>query len=188
MGHSVYTETAVERQLLLSIARGNEQAFRNFYENFVPYVTKVVHKYKREGMMAVEDHVQEVFSAVWKYRANLNRVENIHFYLFTITKNKVLDFEKNQARNRNLRLDEAYAAWFSQEPSVALDYQYILRMYRESIASLPPRQKKVFQLRYEAGLSGHEVGRLMGITHFTVKNLHRMAKEKLMKNLLARLN
>lgn len=188
MGHSVHIDNVVERQLLLSIARGNEQAFRNFYESFVPYVTRVVHKYKREGMMAVEDHVQEVFSAVWKYRANLNRVENIHYYLFTITKNKVLDFEKNSAKHRNIRIDEAFAVWCSQEPAWAPDYKYILRIYRESVASLPPRQKKVFQLRYEAGLSGHEVGRLMGITHFTVKNLNRMAKEKLMKTLLARMN
>jgi len=175
---------AEERHLLADTANGSEQAFEQFYKNYSVYVSQVVNKYCKAGPIETVDWVQEVFLAVWKYRASLTEVKNIRFYLYSIAKNTVLRMQ-GLAIKSSINLLHITANDTLCEPYVEVDYQLMWSLFKQTVNALPPRQKKVFQLRYEAGLSGHQVGEVMGITYNTVKNLNRMAKQKLMDVLVA---
>jgi RNA polymerase sigma-70 factor (ECF subfamily) len=165
--------------LLTWIAAGDAHAFRRFYDHYILYVTKVVTLYREDETLAVEDLVQEIFLSVWKYRLNLAAVKNIKYYLFTTAKNKVVQFQMAAAKKTNVQLDAVHSHYLQQAPQDNLDYKMLLGIYRETVQSLPLRQQKVFKLRNEEGLSRQEVSAMMGITCSTVKNLNRMAKEKL---------
>ena len=172
-----------ERRLLTEVANGNAQAFEQLYKQFAVYVGEVAGKYCTAGPVETGDFVQDVFLAVWKYRANLAYVKDIRYYLFSIAKNTVLRTQGMAAREHNMNVQQAAAVYGMQESYVDVDYRLMLEIFRQTVNALPPRQKKVFQLRYEAGLTGQQVGVVMGITYNTVKNLNRVAKQKLMNAL-----
>lgn len=168
-----------EKQLLQWIADGSEAAFHQFYDSTLSYVTNVVRLYHEDMNLAVEDLVQEIFLSIWKYRSNLTAVKNIKYYLFKTAKNKVVQFQMAAAKRACVNLDNINSNYLQQPPQDELDYKLLLNIYRQTVQTLPGRQQKVLQLRYEAGLSREEVGAQMGIAISTVKNLNLAAKQKL---------
>src|SRR5581483_7995266 len=90
-----------ERRLLTEVANGNAQAFEQLYKQFAVYVGEVAGKYCTAGPVETGDFVQDVFLAVWKYRANLAYVKDIRYYLFSIAKNTVLRTQGMAAREHN---------------------------------------------------------------------------------------
>ena len=88
-----YTDTDDEKLFAL-IEQGDEGAFTQAYERYHKLLYVLAYRYLMSSDMA-EDVVQHVFSRLWEFRSELRVGISLKNYLFTMTKNHVLNLIRN---------------------------------------------------------------------------------------------
>ena len=149
---------------------GCRQAFNRAYEL---YADKV---YRVSCRMYLEEHeaqeiVQEVFLTLWERRSGLNENLSLNAYLLTITRHKIINYQKKKAaelsRNRS---------WQNSQPSYCenteeqLLYQDMENHTLRFIDQLPNRKKQIFILSRRNGLSNEEIANCLNLSKRTVEN------------------
>lgn len=148
---------------------GNYEAFNSIYKEYSKRLYAFAKSYLRNDT-DVEEIVQEVFLKLWKNRETLQ--ENLSFdsYLFTITKNAILNTIRSKKYNdiylqhqflfpsKNILLEEE------------LDFRELEKAYTAAVDSLPSRKREVFILSRVKLLSYNEIAAEMGISVKTVEN------------------
>jgi RNA polymerase sigma-70 factor (family 1) len=159
------------KKLLLLIGESNELAFKgiiNFYkERF--YATSL--KMTRCGDIA-EEIVQEVFVSLWIKRARVAAAANPEGYLFAMLNNSIY------AHFRKLALEKAMKKKMELQSEIIDSNQIedILfakedrEMLESLIKQLPSRQRIVYKLSRQQGLSRQEIASQLHISPHTVKN------------------
>ena len=122
-----------------------------------------------------EDVVQAVFIKLWTKRAMVSKVENMDSYLYTVTKNTVLNQLASRKATtidiqslREIRNNEATA----QEQIEAQDLQLLIDMVVEN---MPPQRKTIYKMSREEGLSNDEIAERLGLQKKTVENTLNLA-------------
>ena len=105
-----YTDTDDEKLFAL-IEQGDEGAFTQAYERYHKLLYVLAYRYLMSSDMA-EDVVQHVFSRLWEFRSELRVGISLKNYLFTMTKNHVL----NLIRNENSAIAKNYEMAQSASP------------------------------------------------------------------------
>jgi RNA polymerase sigma-70 factor (ECF subfamily) len=157
-------------KLLAGLARDDKQAFDELYRLYYPklfYYSKSFLKFN-DG---IDDILQDVFVKLWMNRKNIRQAETFNAFLFTITKNTLL----NEIRSR-LKSEEFQNKLFYQ--SVAeefitqstIEYADIKKHIDELIQQLPEKRRKVYQLSRDKGLSNAEIAGELGISVKTVED------------------
>lgn len=157
-----------EKELLLQVAYGDEQAFRRLSEQFSPVLYTTIFRLTRQQWMA-DEIVQDTLLNVWKNRAELPQIENFGGWLYTIASNLTI----NALRKAN-REKEEMERWLhvsSDEDSYgpSLAYQTQWHMLDEAVNRLPPKQRETYRLIKEERLSRKEVAIKMDVSPETVK-------------------
>ena len=117
-----------------------------------------------------EDIVQDVFTAVWVGRRCLNPEMSFSSYLYTITRNRTLNFLRQV--NADSRVKEnlqktGYPAAETIEIRM-LDKEYQTMLDR-AIAQLSPLRQNIFKLSREQNKSHKEIAQLLRISPYTVQ-------------------
>lgn len=166
--HSNHTED--EREILLRLSRGDEQAFARIYhsyKNLIGY--RLLRLLKSETL--VEEVMQDVFLKVWEHRSSIDINRSFKSYLYRITENMVIDLFRRAKKERSI-LEEIIAgntelythieeAIFKKEHASLLD---------QLIAQLPVQRKKIFIACKLEGKSYQEVAKEFGIATTTVND------------------
>lgn len=157
-----------ERELVLRLIAGDEDAFCRLYGNYRDRLLFFAIKFLKSNDYA-EDVLQDVFSNVWVGRQLINPDIPFGAYLFTITKNRVLnqirDLEKQQSlREKMLECAVDYNE-VTQEKIFSDDLKQIIQ---KAFASMTPRQQEVFRMSREGQLSYKEIAERLGISVNTV--------------------
>lgn len=161
----------IEKELLLRVAQGDEEAFNTLFHAYVPRLHSLIMKVtKAEGV--AKDIIQEVFLYLWIDRESLAEVEVPQNWIFKMAYNRSYSWLARQfSRNRK------YSEFRLQNPSEGDDsLEHIVslhetaRLIREATALLPEQARKIFQLSREAGLKAAEVAEQLGISVQTVRN------------------
>ncbi|SHL23716.1 RNA polymerase sigma-70 factor, ECF subfamily [Chitinophaga jiangningensis] len=171
-----------EAQLLSDLRVGNEAAFTALYYHYSPGLYVVV-----QGMIkdeaATTDIIQEIFSAIWKNRKEI-QIANFAGYLVRAGQNRVINYFR-QLQHDKEKLDQ-----FRQHVEVqyshieeALHYQDSKEMLDELLDRLPPQQAKVYRLCRIDGLTNREVAEQLGISIYTVKEYLKEANRKIRTSL-----
>lgn len=117
-----------------------------------------------------QDAVQEVFFNLWKNRAKVEVTDGIKSYLFTSTKNKVLEYlrrEKMMEEHADkVRINELMRYDIEEE---AEKYVRIEKIHA-AINELPPKCREIFKLSKMNGLSYIEIADHLNISPKTVEN------------------
>jgi RNA polymerase sigma-70 factor (ECF subfamily) len=158
-----------EKELLAEIASGNEDAFRQLFDNYKERFYAVAFKMTRSDE-AAKDIVQDVFMNIWKNRENLLKVDHPSSYFFTAVYRKVYHHYRKLASERKF-LQSALAL---KETENTTDEMVLANEYKEwvsrAITQLPPKQKLVFRLSKEEGMNREDIARQLEISPNTVKN------------------
>src|SRR4051812_33204464 len=86
-----------EKYLLFQIAQDNEHAFRQLFEAYrKPVYSYIVYLIRSEVL--ADEILQDVFMRVWLSRGDLTDVKSFRAWLYTITRNKILDTLRVQAK------------------------------------------------------------------------------------------
>lgn len=158
-----------ERAWLKKLSQGSELAFTRIFDHYRPRIYSVALKMLKSADLA-EEVVQEVFLKVWTKREEMVSINNFAGYLFMMARNDIYDRFKKLASEKTAR------RVFTEKRNNTVnntDYPVIERQYgellQETLATLPPRQKQIYHLSRDKGLSYKQIGKQLGISHLTVK-------------------
>ena len=169
--------------ILLRLAAGEEQAFREIYDRYWKVVYKTAARYQSSAILAA-DIVQEVFCSLWDRRHQFREVRNLESYLITMTHHQVYAlFRKwaTESRSRNTYTETVDPVVNDTDFRIrSIQYEEILT---ELVDKLPPQQKLVFKMAREEGMTHEAIARELNLSQGTVKNHMVRALQFLRQNL-----
>lgn len=152
-----------------------EKIYRKYRSCLVRYAGRMM-----SNRLYAEDIVQDVFAKLVLYD-----------YCF-VSEMAALGFIYKAVNNRSIdmmrgirKMEEISAAVESRQYSMNVDdrleYKELYLAVERQIASLPPKCRKIFVLKYKRQQSNPEIGRLLGLSVRTVENQVYIARNILRK-------
>lgn len=165
--------------LLQSVQAGDREAFTAIYNKYwyplLSYVMKAVRVYSD-----AEDIVQEIFTALWKRREELELTAALSTYLFTSARYMAIrNIERNITRSNYLQRLSGETDGGVPSPETLLHLRHLEEKMEAAIGSLPEKMRVIFNLSRKQQLSYREIAAQLNISEETVR--------KQISNALARL-
>ncbi|WP_295125721.1 RNA polymerase sigma-70 factor [uncultured Chitinophaga sp.] len=120
---------------------------------------------------AAEELTQEIFLKLWICRDTLHEIDNPEAYLFTIARNKTLNYLRKAANDvqfmKELASRMTPARNDVEETVISREYDQLLH---QGVAQLSPQRRMVYELSRTEGLNHEEIAYKLNISKNTVKN------------------
>lgn len=157
----------LDEELIQELAQGSMTAFQLLYKRYQPVLQRYLQPFR---MVEEPDEViQDIFLKLWTKRASLTAVRSVPHYLFRMARNRLLDLHKsNRARQQretatSLALEREQFS--RQAPLESKEfYEYALR----AIASLPERQRTIYEMSVFQDRSLDEIANTLGLSKSVV--------------------
>ena len=159
-----------ENLLLKALKMGDRQAFDEIYRRFAQDL--FFRAYRKTGVREVsEDILQDVFTALWMKRTEVEIRGSLGGYLQAILDNKIIDHYR-QACLYLKHLDRLIEQFDrpGTSPLEQLNYKEQEAALHTSIAGLSDRMRAIFQLSRFEQLSSDEISRRLNLSNQTVRN------------------
>jgi RNA polymerase sigma-19 factor, ECF subfamily len=159
-----------EKDYIIELKEGSFSAFDHIFSYYKARLYAFALGYLKHKEDA-QELVQDVFVKVWENRETLDESKSFNSYLFTISKNTILNHIRKKG-SINLYSDyiKNYAPQTHNTAEDKLEYEDLLKKAKEVIDQLPDRQKEIYLLRHEKGLSNLEIAKELRISKKTVEN------------------
>lgn len=143
-----------------------ETLFHRYYQVLVCYAMKMTGA--REPS---EEIASDVLVKLWEYRNRLVLRSSLKSYLFTATRNQVIDAlrKKSLATTRVEQEEEIANCSSAPSPEDEVIVQEIHQLLTCAIDSLPPQGRQIFRLSREDGLKYREIAAQLNISVKTVE-------------------
>jgi RNA polymerase sigma-70 factor (family 1) len=159
-----------EKDILLELRKGNEQAFEKIYRVYRPRLFGKLMKLVKSQSYA-EEILQAVFVKLWEHRKSIDPEKSFRSFLFKIAENSVYDFFRKAARNKHMASHLiALSAAVDDSINVVTSNDEQLEILNKAIEALPPQRKQVFRLCKLEGKSYKEVSEDLGISVSTISD------------------
>ena len=168
-----------ESDLLRRLKLDDERAFDALFRHYSALVYRFAFSYLK-SRPAAEEIVQECFIKIWEKRANLRDDVPLKGYLFTTAHHAVLNELRRDQHHLRLHGQVAAAAGPASVANEA-EYQEMEALYQAALDRLPPKQREVFVLSRQLGLSYPEIAERQGVSVKTVE-AHIMQALKTMRS------
>ncbi|MGO4294533.1 RNA polymerase sigma factor [Chitinophaga sp. RAB17] len=156
-----------ERELLLSLAKGNDNAFAEVFHHYRHRIYAIAFRLLGSTSQA-EDTVQDVFLKMWLKRQELHEISHFKAYLFTVTRNHIFTALKLLAREQ-LMESELSATMVNNIREAAMIQKEYEQILLNAIAQLPPQQGLIYKLSKEEGLKRNEIADRLQLSPETIK-------------------
>ena len=163
----------MDKKYIIGLQKGSYSDFNKLYDLYADRLYGFAYNLTHSSEMA-EEIVQEVFLKIWQMREHLSPEYSFRSFLFTIAKNKFL----NDLRNRLTLL--SYDEYITQldyateggENSTESEFNFneLNEQVLQSKDKLSKRQKMIFEMSKEEGLSNQEIALKLGISEQSVRN------------------
>jgi RNA polymerase sigma-70 factor (family 1) len=119
----------------------------------------------------IDDILQEVFVKIWLNRQKIGNAGTFNSYIFTITKNEVLNLIRAKLRDQTFK-DQLFIQSVAEEYHTLnpLEFDEIKAGIDKIVAGLPGKRQQVFILSRTEGLSNKEIARQLNIAEKTVED------------------
>ncbi len=162
-----------DHALFLLVKKRDKEAFNTLYYKYHAYLYAVALRYLKDEDMA-SDTVQHVFIKLWETTKALNIDINVKNYLYTMTKNHILNQIRDNKETVSLNYINAQQEIKDKSDIVQLmEEQQTIDVLHKGINSLPPQKRRVCQLKLEEGVTNQNIADEMGISIHTVKTHYR---------------
>ena len=159
-----------EKTILSELLEGNEHAFEQIYKLYSPRLFGRLMKLVKSEPQA-EEILQDVFLKIWEHRSSIDPEKSFRSYLFKIAENKVYDFFRKVARDKNM---ESQLTALSTSDYTTLEAfmsnDENLTILQNAIDGLPPQRQQVFRMCKLQGKSYKEASELLGISVSTISD------------------
>lgn len=167
--HSVPHPNIDDDKLFARIEQGDEEAFTIVYNKYHKLLYVLAYRYLMNIEMA-EDVVQYVFTRLWEHRSELRVGISLKNYLFTMTKNYVL----NLIRNENSALAKNYeiaqsTLRYEDDLIEKLEKQELMSLFYKAVDQLPVQKREICLMKVQEELSNQEIAERMKLSVNTIK-------------------
>jgi RNA polymerase sigma-70 factor (family 1) len=161
----------VTHELLIRLKKGDMLAFDQIYELYSHKLFSFVFRILKDETEA-DDVVQEVFVKIWESREKLGDYKLLNSYIFTIAYNNSIDLIRKKINNNKYLEHLKISATINFTPSIVsqIEFDELNNEVEKLIVKLPERQKQVYLLHREEGLTYPEIAERLGISKNTVEN------------------
>jgi RNA polymerase sigma-70 factor (ECF subfamily) len=165
---------ARDRELVVRIRSGDEEAFRRLFARYAPTARALAHRVVRQSHLA-EEIVQEAFLALWRNPGGYDEARgSVRSWLMGMVHHRAVDLIRREESHR--RRAEASAVEAPTEPDLAEDVVEQVglpeerRLVRAALEDLPREQRDVITKMYFDGLSQTQIAERTGLPLGTVKS------------------
>lgn len=157
-------------------------AFDEIYNKYCYEIHQFVIRYLKDETDA-EEIVQEVFIKIWESRKKIKEYSTFESFLFTIAYNSTMSLLRKRVSETK---SKEYLKSFQQINAVnpvieEIHYKELEQKVQSLLQQLTPRQKEIYLLSREEGLTHKEIAEKLGVSENTVKN-HLVTTLKFLKS------
>ncbi|MDR0414587.1 MAG: RNA polymerase sigma-70 factor [Prevotellaceae bacterium] len=176
MPHPKHThDKDADEQLLCLLRQGSKEAFTSVYERYHKMLYALSYRYLK-NQAAAEDAVQHVFVKLWEHRADIAVEVSLRNYLYSMTKNHILNYIRNEhsALTHNYRMAQKVG---NVEDNLleTIEKKELMAAFYQAIEQLSARKKEICLLKMEDKLSNQEIADRMSLSVNTVKSHYAQA-------------
>jgi len=156
-----------DAELLEQIQAENMLAFDTVYKI---YHKRLFHfsNYILKSKEDAENIVHEVFMKLWENRMN---IRNIKSYIFGVAYNATISLIRKKAREKDfLEYLKSLPADWEAPVNIDIEYKELKERSMKIIDKLPDRQKEIYLLSRQDGLTYREISDKLNISVKTVEN------------------
>ncbi len=160
-----------QRELVQLLKKGDMTAFDAIYSQYCKRLFRFVLRYIKNEEDA-EEIVQDVFVKLWVTRNNIDEHYSFESFLFTITYNATISLLRKKVNETKYVEYLRSIQQVSSAESIIEDISYkeLSNNIQSLLEQLTPRQREIFKLSREEGLSHAEIAERLNISTSTVKN------------------
>lgn len=153
------------RRLQSGDSRGFRWLFDHYHHKVFSYALRLV-----KNRQVAEELTSDVFLKLWEKRSRIQTEGSLQQLLLTIARGLAIDHLRKVAKTAKSR--ELY--WLDYNallPEIVEEekFEEDLAAINEAIKGLPPKRRKVFELRYKEELSYQQIAQLLNVSPNTVK-------------------
>ena len=158
-----------DEALFALIEKGDERAFTPVYDRYHKLLYVLAYRYLMNANMA-EDVVQHVFSRLWEFRTELRVGISLKNYLFTMTKNHVLNLIRNEnsAIAKNYEMAQSAPA-YEDNLIEDLEKKELMSNFYKAVDMLPVQKREICLMKVREELTNQEIAERMKLSVNTVK-------------------
>jgi RNA polymerase sigma-70 factor, ECF subfamily len=159
--------TKIDPSILFALQKGSHPAFEKTFIFYYSKIRTFILGYVKT-MADAEDLAEEIFVWLWQNHKDVEPEKSFDSYLYTIAKNKALNFLKRKYCTQTI-IEMQAPSIFSHSPEdeyIALEKALLIEMIVEK---MPDQRKKVYQLRQQ-GLSSEEIAQKLETTKRNVES------------------
>ena len=161
-----------DNELVKQLAAGDEEAFCELYACYWKKLCNFCSRFLESYDLA-ENYAQDIFMKIWENRELLDQEKSFSSYLYTIARNKVLNYLRHVARSETL--SRKYIQTYSDSPEYEpecgeelLEKDYFA-LLRQAILRLSPRQRQVFCMSRNGNMTHKEIAERLGLSVYTIQ-------------------
>lgn len=164
-------DTNINRELIKLLKEGDMVAFDTIYLRYCKRLYGFVLRYIKQKEDA-EGIVQEVFIKIWETRNKIDIYSSFDSFIFTITYNTTISLLRKRVSEQKYHEQLKSIQQITNADQIIDDiyYKEISEKFQSLLNQLTPRQKEIFQLSREEGLTHEEIAKKLNISSNTVKN------------------
>ncbi|MGI6519683.1 MAG: RNA polymerase sigma factor [Fermentimonas sp.] len=163
-----------DHALFLLLKKRDKEAFSMIYQKYHRYLYALALKYLKNPE-AAEDAVQHVFVKLWESTAKINIEINLKNYLYTMTKNYILNTIRDRKEEVSIHYVNAQADGEGEDILKKIEEEQLTELLYEQIDLLPPQKKEVCLRKLKTSDSNQQIADKMGISIHTVKSHYQEA-------------
>lgn len=160
--YSLYSD----QELTSLLKDGERLAFDELYWKYHHAVYRNIFKFTKDEHIAM-DILQDVFTALWDKRHQLDADQSVSGWLFVVSFNQSVNHTKKKLKEANyLQSLSALEMEADVEPNIS-DVQY--ELLEQALKRISPQRRRVFELCKLEGKTYEEAAAEMNISKHTVK-------------------
>lgn len=159
------------KDLLVLLRKGDMLAFDTIYERYCKRLYGFVLRYIKQEADA-EEIVQEVFIKIWEARSRIDVYSSFESFIFTIAYNTTISLLRKRVNEKKYLEHLGSLQQFDNGNEIIDEIQFneLNEKVQSLLNELSPRQKEIFLLSREEGLTHDEIAKRLNISKNTVKN------------------
>jgi RNA polymerase sigma-70 factor (family 1) len=153
------------------MSAGDEAAFRELFDQYkhrlFVFVEQLIH-----SRADAEEIVQDTFLKVWQSASRLAEIEQPGHYIYTIARNKTLNYMRSLSRDQRL-LEIVWARQSELDDTLEeqLRTKEVQEIIDNALRQLPAQKQEVFRLSRERGLTHAQIATMLGLSESRIKNI-----------------
>ncbi|MDN5216798.1 RNA polymerase sigma-70 factor [Fulvivirgaceae bacterium BMA12] len=163
-------EISVESEIIKKLNKGDVKAFNQLFLSYNKRIFYFSLGFIKSAEEA-EETVNEVFLKVWENKEKINPDRSFESYLKVMARNMIYNKLRKKSHQKDyIRYVQNYIVVSHNYTEEKVNFSELKTAYLSIIENLSPRQKKIFKLSRERGLSHQEIAAQMDISVRLVKD------------------